>query len=300
MPTTEITQSLLDTCYSLQRVWWKHWPLRRGKGFPMTLAKRISAKPIWVELEPHVKMLLDPSDLISNVLLLTGEWEPGEQAIIQQYLIAGDTFVDVGAHIGYCSLKAATLIGANGRVIAIEANPETVRKLRDNVAASAANVTVEAAACSDSETTLEFFTGSQSNSGSGSISKDNAGSWGVPGAVYSVQARPLDAILEAAKVSKVDVVKIDVEGAELKVLKGGQSTLAKYHPVLLIELEEQYLNSMGTSSTEVKEFLQSYNYSYHGLFDNANYVFTPSAWRQPREAHRAKRWAPRLWFPRQP
>src|ERR1700722_14067486 len=168
---SEITASLLDTCYSVQRVWWKHWPLRRGKGLPMALAKRISGRPAWVELEPHIKMLLDPSDLISHVLLLTGEWEPGEQATIQRYLSPGDTFVDVGAHIGYCSLKAATLVGANGRVIAIEANPETVRKLRDNVAASAANVTVEAAACSDSETSLEFFTGSQSNSGSGSISK---------------------------------------------------------------------------------------------------------------------------------
>ena len=175
----EMIQPLLDTCYSLQRSWWRHWPLRRGKGLPMALAKRISGRPVWVELEPHIKMLLDPSDLISNVLLLTGEWEPGEQTIIQQYLAPGGTFVDIGAHIGYCSLRAATLVGPNGRVIAIEANPETIRKLRDNVAASGANVTVEAAACSDSETTLEFFAGSQTNSGSGSISKDNAGSWGA-------------------------------------------------------------------------------------------------------------------------
>ena len=273
----EMTQPLLDTCYSLQRSWWRHWPLRRGKGLPMALAKRISGRPVWVELEPHIKMLLDPSDLISNVLLLTGEWEPGEQTIIQQYLAPGGTFVDIGAHIGYCSLRAATLVGPNGRVIAIEANPETIRKLRDNVAASGANVTVEAAACSDSETTLEFFAGSQTNSGSGSISKDNAGSWGALSAVYSVQARPLDAILEAAKVSRVDMVKIDVEGAELMALKGGRSTLSKYHPVLLIELEEQYLNAMGTSSGGVKEFLRSYNYSCQGPFDKANYVFTQSA-----------------------
>lgn len=243
----------------------------------MTLARRISRKPVWMELEPNIKMLLDPSDLISRVLLLTGEWEPGELAIIQQHLTPGGTFVDVGAHIGYCSLKAATLVGANGRVIAIEANPETVRKLRDNVAASAANVTVEAGACSDSEATVEFFTGSQSNTGSGSISRNNAGSWGVPGAVYSVQARTLDAILAAAKVSKVDVMKIDVEGAELKVLKSGRRTLASHHPVLLIELEEQLLDSMGTSSNEVKEFLRFYNYSCRGPFDKANYVFTQSA-----------------------
>ena len=64
---------------------------------------------------------------------------------------------------------------------------------------------------------------------------------------YHVRARPLDDIVADTGVSRVDVVKIDVEGAEMLVLKGAAKTLARYHPVLIVELIDKQLRSMGTS-----------------------------------------------------
>ena len=60
---------------------------------------------------------------------------------------------------------------------------------------------------------------------------------------YTVSARPLDAIVKESKLGRVDVIKIDVEGAEFEVLKGTAQTLDDYHPVLIIELEPQPFKS---------------------------------------------------------
>jgi FkbM family methyltransferase len=269
--------SVIKCCYSVQRLWWKHSPFSYGRYAPARVAKLIgSPSRIWVQLEAGVKMLLDPSDMLGRVLLETGQWEPRSQEVIRHHLAPGATFVDVGANIGYCSLKAAKAVGPEGRVVAIEANPETVRTLRANIQASGANVTVEPFACSDSQTVLKLFSGDPSNNGSSSIFRVNAEArTGSPGSDFSVPARPLDAILEAAKVSRVDVLKIDVEGAEPKVLNGARRTLARYRPVLLVELDDKLLSSAATSCAELKLFLQSQCYSCDGPFDHANFVFVP-------------------------
>ena len=83
---------------------------------------------------------------------------------------------------------------------------------------------------------------------------------------YHVPARPLDSILKESGVNRVDVIKIDVEGAELLVLKGAQETLARYHPTLLIEIVDRQLRQMGTSAAEVTQFLTARGYRESGRF----------------------------------
>ncbi len=74
-------------------------------------------------------------------------------------------------------------------------------------------------------------------------------------------------------VSRVDVLKIDVEGAELKVIRGARETLTRHRPVLVIELDDQLLGAMGTTSAEVRRLLSSYGYTSDGTFDDANVRF---------------------------
>ena len=94
-------------------------------------------------------------------------------------------------------------------------------------------------------------------------------------ATYKVPGRTLDAIIKEAGVSRVDVVKIDVEGSEFSVLKGAQETLAKYRPVLLVELDDSLLRAMGTSSAEITSFLGARGYRFHQSYDEANFEFFP-------------------------
>jgi tRNA G37 N-methylase Trm5 len=127
---------------------------------------------------PHVTMLLDPYDLVPRVILQTGSWEPDSWRVVAKHLHPGGTFVDVGAHIGYYSLEAAPLVGPGGRVIAVEPNPETVRRLRDNIGASGATnvVSVQPVACSDVEATLDLFAAPRASATSRSARRNTRGS----------------------------------------------------------------------------------------------------------------------------
>ena len=228
-----------------------------------------------MEVEPGVNMLLDPEDFVSRYILSTGQWEAESWAICKQHLPVGGTFVDVGAHIGYYSLKAARVVGSKGHVIAVEPDPDTVRQLRDNIQASGANViAVQPVACSDSEGELDLFASPRANTGQTSLSRANAQQSGGVSTVYHVRSRPLDAIIQESGVSRVDVMKIDVEGAELLVLRGARQTLARYGPTLIVEVIDRQLQSMGASAAELKEFLRSQGYTpRHSIDADKNIEF---------------------------
>src|SRR5262245_39646206 len=100
-------------CYfALVRTWLAHWPFEPGRYIPTALYPTIEpAATAWIQVEPHIKMLLDPNDLVSRGILETGEWEPESQKILAEHLGPEATFIDVGAHIGYYSLKAAAIVG---------------------------------------------------------------------------------------------------------------------------------------------------------------------------------------------
>ena len=234
-------------------------------------------EPVWTQVEPGIKMQLDPYDLVSRKILETGVWEPESIQAVADHLSPGATFMDVGAHIGYYSLKAATKVGPNGHIVSIEPNPQTLAKLRANLEASNARIaSVWPVACAASESTLQLFAAPGSNTGESSLSKDNASQEGAAPVAYSVRARPLDDIVKEAKLDRVDVIKIDVEGAEFEVLKGAAKTLDDFRPALVVELVENQLKSMGTSVDEVIRFLASHGYRANRRVDHTNVEFVPA------------------------
>ena len=260
--------------FAFQREWLAHWPLEHGQFLPRAVEPALyPLAPVWVQVEPHVRMWLDPADYVSHQILETGSCEPTSWAALQQHLAAGDTFIDVGAHIGYYSLRAAPVVGPSGHVIAIEPNPDTLPKLHGNIQASGATtINVQPFACAEVDATLDLFAASRTNTGETSLSQSNASQDGPPAATYRVRARPLDDIVRDAGVSRVDAVKIDVEGAEMMVLKGAHETLDRYHPALLVELVDRQLQAMGSSANEVVQFLHAHGYTARRAF-GANFEF---------------------------
>jgi FkbM family methyltransferase len=261
------------------RVWHSHWPFAAGKQLPDHLSRLfVPFVPIWVHVEPGVTMRLDPYDTVTQFILLNGTWEPSTTYELLRHVPAGGTFVDVGAHVGWYTLKAAQVVGPQGHVIAVEPNRETLVKLRDNIRASGASgvVVVAPVACSDSETTLTFYASPRSNTGESSLSFANAAREGGIAASYPVRARRLDDIVKEAHAGRVNAIKIDVEGAELLVLKGAADTLDRDRPILAVELLEPGLHAMGTSVAEVTAFLGSHGYVPAGRRED-NMIFVPVA-----------------------
>lgn len=168
---------------------------------------------------------------------------------ILSHLPESGTFVDVGANIGYVTLQVSKHVGPNGRVVAIEPDPQTALVLRKNVANnSAANVTVIEVACSSHKVSAKFFPAPRSHSGKSSLSERNAGS----DRAVQLNCEPLDSITETAHLERVDVVKIDVEGAEMQVLRGMERLLSQFHPIVIVEIDASLLAAFGTTPADIE------------------------------------------------
>ena len=180
----------------------------------------------------------------------------------------GNIVIDVGAHIGHYTLKASSLVGVNGKVLAIEADPSNYDILNRNIDLNKfTNATAVNYAAYSKEEKIKLYLPSKeeeeekelSHTKYNTIIQDRAHN---ETKFVEVQANTLDYLLQSngIKHEKVNWIKIDVEGAEFEVLKGAKDILSKsYNISLLIEIHN--LSAANTNLYEpIKEFLNSYNY----------------------------------------
>lgn len=161
------------------------------------------------------KIYVDSRDVsIASHLMIDGCWEPWVAGVLMPLVKPGMRVCDIGANFGYYTLLMASAVGAGGRVWSVEANPRMIGLLKKSISVNGFNrrVTLIEAAAWDSEDTLDFVVNDEM-SGGGRVRKPGArASVGR----MSVAARPLDALIDGP----LDVIKIDVEGAEERALNG--------------------------------------------------------------------------------
>lgn len=220
-------------------------------------------RPVRVQVERGFSLLLDPRDLVPLTILRTKEWQPEVWNSIAPALSEGSVFFDVGAHIGYFSMKAAIRVGKTGRVLAFEPNPEILNLLRDNVAANHfQNVIVEPIACTDRDQMLTLYAAPIVNTGASSLAKQNAEiSPDQAARPFSVRGRPIDDVVRELGLTRVDAIKIDVEGAEVIVLRGAMDTLQRFHPKLVAEVVPRQLAGFQTTVDDLRALLRSAGYN---------------------------------------
>ena len=156
----------------------------------------------------------------------------------------GGTVIEVGGHIGYISMYFAALAGPQGRVIVFEPGPNNQKYLRRNIA-GLANVEWIDRAVSDEVGTVSFYCDNLTGQNNSLVSdfkvlEANAGRTGIAAerAEVKVEATTLDAFC-AERALVPDFVKIDVEGAELLVVRGMKSVLASARPRLMVEKNDE-------------------------------------------------------------
>ena len=150
---------------------------------------------------------------------IEGRYEPAKIAAIQRLLEPGMTFVDAGSNKGDYALIAARVMNDEGRVLAFEPAPENARWIRASVELNGyRSISVIDVALSDTEGRVPLYLGKWSGWHSLIPIDDPRGS-------IEVQTRTLDSVLAARGDPHVDVLKLDVEGAELSVLRGAERTL---------------------------------------------------------------------------
>ncbi len=149
----------------------------------------------------------------------------------------GETFLDVGANVGYHTLKSATAYGKDIKVIAIEAHPETYKALCRNIACNGfKNIIAINKAVSDKKGIITLYDDididGYLNSGHATLLLEQKSNF-KSSKLSNVLSDTLDNILKEHNISSVDVLKMDIEGAEIQALGGSMNTLKKLRKIIV-------------------------------------------------------------------
>jgi FkbM family methyltransferase len=183
-----------------------------------------------------------------------GLWEPAEANFLRARLKPGMTLLDIGANVGYFSILGARIVGPSGTVVAIEPEPVNYALLCANIwNARVGNVEPIRAAASSFSGPLSL-----------SVSNDNCGDHRSflerPGErVLAVPGVRVDEVLDAD--TRVDLVKIDIQGADHRAVIGMESVLARWKPVLLLEFWPLGIDELGDRPIDVLSYYRSLGFS---------------------------------------
>lgn len=176
--------------------------------------------------EPFLIQLNDPCQYD----LVLGIHEPEVVEWIASDLKEGMTFVDIGPNVGYYTLLGARCVGTSGKVVALEPDPEVLAILRRNIEVNrVGNVQVVHGAASESCGRARLGRARSSSYSTGLYCQD-AADW------IEVPRYSLDAVINELGIGAVDLVKLDVEGAELEVIEGMSEILRVNRPKVIMEL----------------------------------------------------------------
>jgi FkbM family methyltransferase len=169
---------------------------------------------------------------LSQELFVYGIHEPVLSVLIHNEIRKGDVIVDVGANIGYYVLIESSLVGANGKVIAIEPDPRSSQLLKENIALNCSKLNIDV---------FDVAIGSQKGVGrlclSPAFNKSHMRSHifqgkGARDLEMSINTVPLDELI--SNQPKIDAIRMDLEGYEFEAISGMIRTLLKFRPRLLI------------------------------------------------------------------
>lgn len=168
----------------------------------------------------------------------------------------GGTVVDAGANIGSHTHAYLERVGESGKVLAIEPNEDAWDCLRRNCS----RAKISRAALWDKAVKLTVV--QDANAGASYVREDAQG---------AVQGVTLDSLLKNQRIGRVDFVKADVEGNEVRLLRGAEKTIARYRPTLFIEVNKAALKKQGSNANELLGWLESHGYSHKVVQSNRNY-----------------------------
>jgi FkbM family methyltransferase len=221
-------------------------------------------------LKSYASCLLSRSPAVYRGLLRSLGRVNTEKFAYLTLLRSGQTVFDVGANTGYYTVLFSHIVGPNGRVHAFEAVPPTFAALSSRLVGERvfANVTPNAAAICDTAGQLVELTLPGDDHGQASLAAHTSGSWASSNRTsFQVESMTLDLYAETNGIRKVDFVKIDVEGAELLVLRGARSLLSRDKPTILLEFFEGWSRDFKYGAKELITLLADVGYSYFCLDD---------------------------------
>ena len=196
--------------------------------------------------------------------LIYNEFERMETEFVKKLLRRNMTVVDIGAHHGLYTLLAAKCVGRNGRVVAIEPSPRECARLQKHLRINgSSNVKLVPCAAGEDAGEADFYLVDGFNDWCNSLRPPATDE---STRTVRVQVRRLDEILSELKISKVDFIKLDVEGAEISALYGAMKLLHRgSRPAILAEVQDRRTRPWGYAAREIIQFLVRMDYRWFAI-----------------------------------
>jgi len=218
----------------------------------------------WRPIDVRVKtrfgatMIVRPNDTIGHRICFFGIWEPVITRYFMSGLSSGDTFIDVGANIGYYSLLAAKKVGPSGRIHAIEASPTIFASLERNIGLNPfKNIHCANVAITEKPTEVTVYLEDETNLGHTTImmSEYDKNRHRIEA---TVEGLPLQEVVPLDEILSARFIKIDVEGAEWPVIQGMKHILPRLSKKteILLEVNAQAVRQAGGSVEELIELFR--------------------------------------------
>lgn len=196
---------------------------------------------VWIQVRSGISqgmwMRLNPQ---KDLRLWLGEHEPAVQSALAAVIVSGMVVYDVGANVGIIALGMARLVGRSGRVVAFEPDPDSVQDLlenRDRNGFGTSVTVIPSAVWSHPSARISFRRGGERRSHGGVELEQHHPVLGT-GEVIQVEAVTLDDFIAAGGLIP-QLIKIDVEGGEYEVLRGGERLFSVQRPLIVVEIHRK-------------------------------------------------------------
>ncbi len=205
-------------------------------------------------------MALNLNDRIQRRMFVKHSHEPETEIVFEKYFKNSKCFVDIGANVGYFTLMGKS-INPNLKIYSFEPNPNNVERLKKNLSLNKFKDVILSSHCvSDAKSEVTFAVPPENESGWGRIENDF-----LPLDNFkkiTTQAVTLDALLQDGYFGsdRPDLLKVDIEGNEMKMILGAENFLKEFHPVICLELNEPCLKECNTSSEDIIYKLKTIGY----------------------------------------
>ena len=216
------------------------------------------------------KLFVDSRDLsLAPHLILDGVWEEWTAAVLRRLLRPGMIAIEVGANVGYFTLLMSRAVARSGRVFAFECDPELAAFARDNIEINGLHqiAQVQQIAVSDRVGRTTFYRADR-HRGCGSLIADleqlphNATDQRVP---LDVETTTIDEFVQRSGVQP-DLLKIDAEGVEAAILRGGEKLLRSQRPfAIVLEFFPRFFRAAGADPAELLSQLQQRGFTLHAI-----------------------------------
>ena len=220
-----------------------------------------------------LRIAVDLDDRSIGWGIINGEYEPETRRLIERLTPQGGFCLDLGANVGFFTAIMARAVGEQGRVVAYEPFPRAHRMAAITLAESGLSdrVSLRRKACSDTPAQMPMFFAAETDNFGGMFVSANVDPDNTPLQHVEVEVTTVDEELTDER--RVDLIKMDVEGAELRALRGMERRLANDRPVIITEINVSCLAREGVAPDEILEFFRDRDYRIH-IVSEGDYALT--------------------------